>query len=131
MINTCVSASPPDPPFTAKDFLEFQRQVTEAELRLWRKKACDKDSGGLWMFVDGRIALPKLAYESLIAFVHGVTHVNYKGILVYISKLFFMIGLEHQIKNFVRRCLICVRCNPDVSAPKHEHLGVFISFGNC
>lgn len=111
-----------DPPFTINDFLSFQTPVSDSELKLWKKKSCYKDTDGLWKSLDGRIAVPKIAYEPLFAYVHGLTHVNYKGIYEYIAKLFFTIGLEQQARNVVNRCLICARCNPDLKAARHEHL---------
>ncbi|KAF0023425.1 hypothetical protein F2P81_024055 [Scophthalmus maximus] len=73
--------------------------VSDSELKLWKKKSCYKDTDGLWKSLDGRIAVPKIAYEPLFAYVHGLTHVNYKGIYEYIAKLFFTIGLEQQARN--------------------------------
>jgi len=80
-----------DPPFTVDDLIYFQTQAKQSEIQLWEKKGCVKRDDGLWKNVDDRIALPKIAYESLISYVHGVTHVGYKSIMHYISQLFFTI----------------------------------------
>lgn len=111
-----------DPPFTVENMLNFQKQAKPSEITLWEKKGCRKDDKGLWKFKDGRIALPRLAYDPVISYTHGVTHVNYKAVTKYISKLFFTIGLEQQVRDFIRRCLICARCNPQVNPVKHDHL---------
>ncbi|CAK6958177.1 protein NYNRIN-like [Scomber scombrus] len=79
-LNTVVIAAQiSDPPFTINDLLTFQKQAPDAEIRLWQKKECHQDVDDLWKFRDNRIVLPKLAYDSLISYVHGVTHVNYKA----------------------------------------------------
>jgi len=111
-----------DPPFTVDDLIYFQTQAKQSEIQLWEKKGCVKRDDGLWKNVDDRIALPKIAYESLISYVHGVTHVGYKSIMHYISQLFFTIGLEQQVRDFVKRCLICARCNPPVNPAKRDNL---------
>ena len=122
-LNTVVIAAQiSDPPFTINDLITFQKQALDAEVRLWKKKGCHQDIDNLWKFRDNRIVLPKLAYDSLISYVHGVTHVNYKAVTDYISKLFFTIGLEEHVRRFIQRCLICARCNPHVNRPKHDHL---------
>ncbi|XP_046901067.1 uncharacterized protein LOC124484255 [Hypomesus transpacificus] len=122
MNHSFVNIQTSDPPFTIDDLILFQNQAKPSEVLLWEKKGCVKHNDGLWKNVDDRIALPKIAYESLISYVHGVTHVGYKSIMHYISQLFFTIGLEQQIREFVKRCLICARCNPHVNPAKRDHL---------
>lgn len=109
-------------PLTKEDLIAIQERTTEGEKQIWMRRGCAKEQDGLWKSSDGRIVLSEIALHPMIAYLHGMAHANFQVIKTYIEKLFFAVGLEKHVRQYIQQCLVCARCNPAVKVAKHEHL---------
>lgn len=102
---------------------DLQSSATQEELADWCYPVLQKSPKTGLICKEGKPCIPKHSAPIYIAHVHGIGHIGWKATLQQLKTMFYITDAEQLVKNFVQRCITCIRNNPNnPTKVAHEHL---------
>lgn len=104
-------------------YTSLQATATQDELQDWSYPVLQKNPKTGLICKEGRPCIPQNSSWIFIAQFHGVSHNSIEQTLKTLQECFYVTGAKGLVKDYIKRCLTCIRSNPNNPAkPKHQHL---------